>query len=80
MGGVLWAVGVTLAGYFLGNSVPNVDRYFLLIVVLIVLISAAPTMLHLWKEYRVQIMAWVRRCLSGKDAVIESEGAAEGHH
>ena len=80
VGGALWAVGVTSAGYYLGEVVPGIDRYFLLVVVLIVLISAAPTMLHLWKEYRVQIMAWVRRRLSGKDAAIESEGAAEGHH
>ena len=29
IGGVLWAVGVTLAGYVLGTRIPNVDQYLL---------------------------------------------------
>ena len=41
-GGVVWAVGVTLAGYALGSSIPNVDRYLLPIVALIVVVSLIP--------------------------------------
>ncbi|MFG2874188.1 DedA family protein [Streptomyces sp. NPDC048337] len=41
-GGLVWTVGLVLAGYALGSSVPNVDRYLLPIVALVVLISLAP--------------------------------------
>ncbi|WP_457832338.1 DedA family protein, partial [Staphylococcus aureus] len=27
VGGLVWSVGVSLAGYFAGNTVPNVDKY-----------------------------------------------------
>ena len=50
LGGFLWAVCLPLAGYFLGNLVPNVDKYLLPIIVFIVIASVAPTVLHLIKE------------------------------
>lgn len=50
VGGFLWAFGISLAGYFLGRSIPNVDKYLLPIVGLIILISLLPTVLHLVQE------------------------------
>ncbi len=41
-GALLWAVGVTTAGYLLGSSVPDIDRYLLPIIALIVAVSVAP--------------------------------------
>lgn len=41
-GGVVWSVGVTLAGYWLGSSIKNVDHYLLPIIAVIVLISLLP--------------------------------------
>ncbi|OGO49527.1 MAG: hypothetical protein A2Z30_05530 [Chloroflexi bacterium RBG_16_64_43] len=61
LGGLLWAVGVTAAGYFLGETLPGIDRYFLLIVVAVIFLSALPSMIHVWKEYRHDIFAWVAR-------------------
>ena len=29
LGGAIWAIGVTSAGYFLGNLIPDVDKYLL---------------------------------------------------
>jgi len=55
VGGVLWAIGVTSAGYFLGESIPNIDRYFLLVVAVVILVSAMPAMIHMWKEYRGEV-------------------------
>ncbi len=51
-GGLLWAVGVTLAGYFLAEVIgpENVDKYLLPIIFLIILISVAPGIYHLLKE------------------------------
>ncbi|MGW1728665.1 DedA family protein [Streptomyces sp. NPDC002306] len=42
VGGVLWTVGLVLAGYGLGASVPNVDRYLLPIIAVIVAVSLVP--------------------------------------
>lgn len=50
IGALLWAVGLTLAGYFLGSLIPDVDHYLLPIVGLIVLISIIPTAFHILKE------------------------------
>lgn len=52
VGGLLWAVGVTLAGYFLGSAIPGVDRYLLPIILVIVLVSVLPGALHVWRERR----------------------------
>lgn len=38
----MWTVGLVLAGYALGSSIPNVDRYLLPLVALIVLLSLLP--------------------------------------
>jgi membrane-associated protein len=54
IGGFLWAVGVTSAGYFLGNAIPNVDKYLLPIIALIIFISVLPPALHFLKEYRAE--------------------------
>lgn len=50
LGGLLWSIGLTFAGYFLGKSIPNVDKYLLPLVVLIVVVSLLPTIIHILKE------------------------------
>lgn len=57
LGGLLWSVGVTLAGYFLGT---RIEKYFLPIVLAVVIISALPAMVHAWKEYRHEALQFVR--------------------
>ncbi|MCR4325139.1 MAG: VTT domain-containing protein, partial [Candidatus Curtissbacteria bacterium] len=52
LGGFLWAVLIPFAGYFLGSAIPSIDRYLLPIIVVIVLISVAPTALHILLERR----------------------------
>lgn len=49
-GGLLWAIGITLAGYFLGSLIPDVDKYLLPIIGLIILISIAPPIYHALKN------------------------------
>ena len=50
IGGVFWAIGLTLAGYFLGNMIPDIDRYLLPIVGAIIIASIAPTAYHILKD------------------------------
>ncbi|MFH0828828.1 MAG: DedA family protein [Candidatus Kerfeldbacteria bacterium] len=49
IGGAIWAAGLTLAGYWLGTKVTNVDRYLLPIIALIILLSILPGILHMLK-------------------------------
>lgn len=42
VGGLLWSQGLVLAGFALGSSVPNVDRYLLPLIAVIVVISLIP--------------------------------------
>jgi membrane-associated protein len=49
IGGLGWSVGLVLAGYGLGSSVPNIDKYLLPMVALVVLVSLAPLGIELWR-------------------------------
>ncbi|MFJ8358396.1 DedA family protein [Streptomyces sp. NPDC093984] len=51
-GGLLWSLGLTLAGYALGSSVPNVDKYLLPMVAVIVLVSLIPVALEVLRSRR----------------------------
>ena len=63
IGGALWSAGVTLAGYFLATLIPQdqLDRYFTFIVIGVIIISALPTLIHLWREERHTIFGAVRK-------------------
>ncbi|MGW1910062.1 DedA family protein [Streptomyces sp. NPDC002076] len=41
-GGLVWSLGVTLAGYALGSSIPSIDKYLLPLIALIVVVSLLP--------------------------------------
>jgi membrane-associated protein len=51
VGGFIWAVGVTTAGYVLGSTIPSIDRYLLPIIFVIVLLSVIPPFLE-WRKHR----------------------------
>ncbi|GGQ54940.1 DedA family protein [Streptomyces asoensis] len=51
-GGLVWSLGLTLAGYALGSSVPNVDRYLLPIVAVIVAVSLIPVASEVFRSRR----------------------------
>ena len=42
---------MTLAGYYLGQTIPDIDRYFLVVVGAVILVSALPAVIHMAKEY-----------------------------
>jgi membrane-associated protein len=50
IGAVLWALGVTWAGYFLGRAYPDAGKYLEYIIALIILASIAPPIIHLLRE------------------------------
>lgn len=63
IGGILWAMGITYGGYFLGSLIPNVDKYLLPIIIAIVFISISPGIYHVFKDpdSRKKIFAFLLR-------------------
>jgi membrane-associated protein len=68
LGGVGWSIGVTIAGYFLGSVIPDVDKYLIPIVLLIIIASALPPAIHIYKDNKEQIHGFVRTRLGTKNA------------
>lgn len=50
IGGLLWGVGLPLLGYWLGNVIPDIDKYLLPVLVVIVIASIIPAVLHLVRK------------------------------
>ncbi len=51
-GGLIWSLGVTLAGYGLGSSIPSIDKYLLPLIAVIVVLSLVPLALELRRGRR----------------------------
>lgn len=65
LGGLVWGAGLPLAGYFLGSTIPGIDRYIVPIVALIVIVSVAPGIYHIFADpiSRAKVLALVRRTI-----------------
>lgn len=50
LGAVLWALGMTWLGYFLGATIPGVDKYLIPIILAIIVLSSLPTLIHIIKN------------------------------
>lgn len=54
IGGFLWTLGITLLGFFLGRVIPDIDKYLLPIVIAIIILSIAPSIIHVIQENKNQ--------------------------
>jgi membrane-associated protein len=58
LGGLLWAVGLNLVGYFLGETLEkavgknNVEKYLILITLAVIMLSFIPSAFHIFQETR----------------------------
>ncbi|MFA5954892.1 MAG: VTT domain-containing protein [Patescibacteria group bacterium] len=52
IGALGWAVGVPLAGYWLGATIPGIDHYLLPIVLGIIIVSFIPPLVEWYREQR----------------------------
>ena len=50
LGAVLWGGGYTLLGYFLGEAVPSIEEYIVVIVLGIMVVTFLPFVYHVWQE------------------------------
>jgi membrane-associated protein len=54
VGGLFWALGVSALGYWLGNTIPNIDHYILPILGIIGLLALSPTLVRLLRSRMMQ--------------------------
>lgn len=76
-GAALWAIGLPVLGYALAGQIPpeTLDRYLLIIIVLVVVLSVMPTGFHVLRANRTEILARVRSGgRSGAQAVAAPPG------
>jgi membrane-associated protein len=68
VGAFIWAVGVTLLGYFLGQAIPHADKYLLPLTLVIIFVSIIPSLYHLVKdqESRAKIIHQVKHIRRNK--------------
>jgi membrane-associated protein len=52
IGAFLWSFGLILGGFFLGKVVPDIDRYILPIILIIVVVSLFPGIIKYRQEKR----------------------------
>jgi membrane-associated protein len=50
IGGALWTLGLTYAGYFLGRAIPGVENYLEPMILFVVFLSLLPALHHFLKE------------------------------
>ncbi len=55
-GGLFWTVGMLVIGFFLGKIIPDVDKYLLPIIALIVFLSLLPPIIEVYKENKEKIV------------------------
>ena len=60
IGGILWTAGMLGFGYFLGNTIPNVDKYLIPIILIIIFLSLLPTVI----ENRIIIKHQIKKALA----------------
>lgn len=63
-GGLFWVLLTTLIGYFLGNTIPDIDRYITFIIIGIILTTGMPGLIHFWRDYRKPMWAMLKKKLN----------------
>lgn len=66
-GGVIWAIGMPVLGFYLGSAIPDVDHYLIPIVLLIIFISILPGFIEATNtaEKRRKLFSGLRVLISG---------------
>ena len=76
-GGLFWVISLTGGGYVFGSVIPDVDRYLIPVVLLIIIVSAMPTAIHIYRENRREIHDWVRGRLSRSPSQVSRPAATD---
>lgn len=62
VGGLLWTISITVLGYYLGLTIPNIDKYIIPGIIIIILISISPYIKEFFtnQEMRNQTMHFLK--------------------
>lgn len=52
IGGIIWGGSLTLLGYYLGSIIPDIDKYLLPIILIIIFLSFIPIFVTIIKSYK----------------------------
>ena len=75
-GAALWAIGLPVAGYALGEAMgAQLDRWLFIILVAIVVLSVLPTAIHIYRGNRAEVHARVRSL--GRQGATPPEGPSQ---
>lgn len=68
IGGLLWAVAIPYLGYYLGKSIPDIDKYLIPAIGLIILASISPGIYHTLKtkEQREKLLNVCKNIIAKK--------------
>jgi membrane-associated protein len=54
VGGLAWVCSMTLIGFFLGRSIPNIDKHIHHVILVVIFLSFLPIVYEYWKGRRTQ--------------------------
>ena len=76
IGVLLWSCIITLLGYWFGSKIPNMDKYILPIVGLVMVVSFGPMVWHLFgdKTARNRFFAAIKRTFTHKQPSLDDAG------
>lgn len=63
VGGILWGGGIILLGFLLGNTIPGLDKYISLTILLVTAATFGSAILHILRDDRARgaLLAWLKR-------------------
>jgi len=50
IGGIIWGVGLPFLGYYLGTTIPGIDKYILPILFIVIIVSSLPTAIKIFRK------------------------------
>lgn len=50
IGGIAWVASMTLGGYFLGRSIPNIEQNIQFVIAIVIVLSLLPAAVAWWRE------------------------------
>ncbi len=52
IGALIWGIGVTLLGYWVGSKIPNIGKYMEIVVIGVMVLAIAPALWHIVRDPR----------------------------
>ena len=54
LGSGIWGIGITVLGYFFGQKIPDIERYVVPVIILVIFLSFGPALYHIFSDPRAR--------------------------